>query len=398
MADANCFDNDFFEDLIKDTNFVLAKTGSLMSSRKKVLTPLYAINCIYGGGIPLGVIGEISGPPGSGKSTFSYQCMANYQIAYPEGIPVIYDMESSMDDIRLGMLGVDTNKLLRLPATSMEEAFASMFAIMIKIEEKCKEFPDISSFQIYDTISTGGTNKQHEAVENGKSVMNAGGMQEAPRILKQNLGNLFPYLEKFPVFVGLLNQVFTQMGTYQSSVKSGGGFGLKHGAHFHITFGNNKDVFEDGFIAGTESMIKLEKSKLSPKFVDIPCYIDSRHGGRIDEVDSFVKYLSDSNLGIIKTGAWFNIKDTIDSMIVDYPGLEKREDLVKLGRNLRKADMYAEIHANSDLLNLLQIRLIDFINNIFPMQSLVNEDFKFELIDNCCYFDEINVVKEDKEN
>ena len=196
-----------------------------MNARHKVPTPLYVVNCIYGGGIPLGVIGEISGPPSSGKSTFSYQCMGNYQKLYPEGVPVVYDQESSMDDTRLRVLGVDTDKLLRRPATSMEDAFASMFTILEKLSNLMDKRPNISSFQIYDTISTGGTNKQHQATMEGKAVMNAGGMQEAPRILKQNLANVFPYLEKFPIFLGLLNQVFTQMGTYTSSIGSGGGYG-----------------------------------------------------------------------------------------------------------------------------------------------------------------------------
>ena len=40
--------NEFFEDLIKDTDFVIAKSGSLMNSRSKVTTPVLAINCIYG--------------------------------------------------------------------------------------------------------------------------------------------------------------------------------------------------------------------------------------------------------------------------------------------------------------------------------------------------------------
>ena len=73
---------EFFDNLIKDTKFVVAQDGSLMNSRNKVTTPLYAINCIYGGGLPLGIITRISGHPGSGKSTFSYQCMANYQKEY----------------------------------------------------------------------------------------------------------------------------------------------------------------------------------------------------------------------------------------------------------------------------------------------------------------------------
>lgn len=218
-------DKEFFSDLIKDTDFVIAKEGSLMNSRMKVSTPLYVVNCIYGGGIPLGVIGEISGAPSSGKSTFAYQCMGNYQKEYPDGVPVIYDMESSMDDSRLETLGVDTNKVLRLPATSLEEAFSSMFKILNKIDKAKETVPDISSFQIYDTISSGGTEKQHKNVSEGNNAFGAGSMMEAPRIIKQNLMNLFPYLEKYPLGVLLLNQVFTQMTTYTSKLGSGGGMG-----------------------------------------------------------------------------------------------------------------------------------------------------------------------------
>ena len=102
---------DLFIELMSDTEFVPAATGSLMHSRKKVTTPLYVINCLYGGGLPLGILSEISGGPGSGKSTFLYQCMGNYQKEYPtDSVSVIYDMETSMDDDRLRILGVDTSK------------------------------------------------------------------------------------------------------------------------------------------------------------------------------------------------------------------------------------------------------------------------------------------------
>ena len=124
----------FYEDLMKDTEFIRADTGSLMSARNRVSTPLYVLNCIYGGGVPLGILSEVSGSPGGGKSTFAYQCMGNYQKEYQDGVSVIYDMEASMDSERLKVLGVDPSKVLRLPATSMEDAFGSMFKILNKIK------------------------------------------------------------------------------------------------------------------------------------------------------------------------------------------------------------------------------------------------------------------------
>lgn len=376
---------EFFDDLIKDTDFVMADTGSLMSSRIKVSTPILALNCIWGGGLPLGIISEVSGPPQSGKSTFLYQCMGRYQKEQPDGVAVIYDLEASMDDGRLQDLGIDTSKALRLPSSSMQNAFANMFKMMNKIEDIKEKIPDISMFQIYDSLGSGGTDKQHEATEKGNNVFGTGTMMEEPRILKSNLKNVFPYLEKFPIFLGLINQVSTQINSYGgASVGSGGGFSLKHLAHVHIEFkGNPQDTYEKGFIVGTQSNIIMKKSKLSPKFTDIPCYIDITKGGIIDEAKSFGLYLV--NIGMIKTGSWYSISDTIDYLINTYPDLDIPE-VQAFKKNIRKDDLYRVMGEDQDLLKLLQIAFIDKIDTIYPAQREVNNDYQMKLIEECKYF------------
>lgn len=219
--------NELIQEVAKDTGFDIASDDVLMSSNIKVKTPLLVLNCLYGGGLPLGIISEISGPPSSGKSTFLYQCMGNYQRDYPEGVPVVYDMEASWDNDRMEKLGVNTAGVLRMKSSSLEDAFEHMFKMLNKIaklkEEKNK---DITSFQIYDSISAGGTEKQHAAIEEGNNAFGAGSMMEAPRIIKQNLSNVLQYLEKFPVFIGLINQVFSNVGRFQTTVESGGGYGI----------------------------------------------------------------------------------------------------------------------------------------------------------------------------
>lgn len=376
-------DDDFFKDLSKGTDFVMADEGSLMSARMKVPTPLLVINCIWGGGIPLGIMGEVSGPPASGKSTFAYQCMGNYQKYISDGVSVIYDQESSMDRDRLHSLGVDVGKVLRLPSTSMESSFENMFKMLNKLKEIHKTKDTISSFQIYDTLAAGGTNKQHESINQGGGAFNAGSMMESPRIIKQNLLNVFQYIEEFPVMILFLNQVFTQgVGTYAPSVKSGGGYGLSHNIHIHIVFGNNKDVFEDGFLIGTESMVKLEKSKLSPKLTEIPCYIDATQGGKIDEVESFFRYCT-NKANIIKTGSWYSIADTIDYLTNRY---YMDESVEGLKNNIRKDDLRNRMKEEPDLLDLMQIRLIDFINDIYPLQKDINKEYKQTIIERCKYF------------
>lgn len=144
-------------------------------------------------------------------------------------------------------------------------------------------------------------------------------------------------------------------------------------------------------------MVKLEKSKLSPKIVDIPCYIDVTAGGVIDKVESFVRYLTNPNINFIKTGSWYTIKDTIDNMAEAYPILKDRKEVMELRKSFRRNELYNEFHKNEDLMKLLEIWLIDFIDGIYPAQREVNGEYQKSLIDSCKYLKEdndIDVLKE----
>lgn len=132
----------------------------------------------------------------------------------------------------------------------------------------------------------------------------------------------------------------------------------------------------------------MNKSKLSPKFTDIPCNIDIRKGGVIDEVGSFVEYVSRSNIDIVTMGSWYNIKKTIPVMMESY-GISA-DSLEKYNKNYRKDDFYNLVRNDKDLLLLLQVRLIDFINEIYPGQKEVNEGYKEELMKQCSYFQKLN--------
>lgn len=140
----------------------------------------------------------------------------------------------------------------------------------------------------------------------------------------------------------------------------------------------------------------MNKSKLSPKFTDIPCNIDIRKGGVIDEIGSFVEYISRSNIDIVTMGSWYNIKKTIPIMIESY-GINT-DLLEKYNKNYRKDDFYNLVRDDKDLLLLLQVRLIDFINEIYPGQKEVNEGYKKELMGQCSYFQELNKEVEVVEN
>lgn len=386
-------DDAFMDDLIDGTDMVRVEEGSLMNtdSRPKARFPLWVINCILGGGIPLTLQTEFSGLPASGKTTSAYQTLANYLNQYPDGIGVVIDTEGSMDVPRLKSFGIDTTRVIRQPAKSIENAFGSMFSIFTRLRKAREKNPNISVMVVFDSISSGGTNKQHDAAENGNSVLNAGSMMELPRILKQNTANVFPYIEQLPILVVYINQVSTTgIGSYVTKVESVGGFGLKHNLQFSLVWGPPKDCYENGFITGTECDVMMKKSKISPKFIEIPCFINAKDGGRVDEAASFMKYLQKGNVGLIKTGSWYNMNETMDKLMEKYSDIIDKEAVEKYKGNIRRLDLENKIRNDEQLQLLLQIALIDFVDDIYPLQRNINNEYQKELIKQCELFKEVN--------
>lgn len=214
---------DFFNELCKDTGFELVTENEVMNGRDKTPTPFYVLNCILGGGLPLGIQAEIAGNPASGKSTFSYASAGDFLRKYPNGVVAVLDLEDSLDLIRLQQLGVDTKRVLRLPSISLENAFENLFKILKKMasaKEASKE--DLKLFVIYDSLDAGGTDKQHSQIEQGGSAFGfGGGMMEKPRLLKANTGAVPRYLEDIDAVILYLNQISTQgIGGYVTTTES----------------------------------------------------------------------------------------------------------------------------------------------------------------------------------
>lgn len=385
--------SEFFDELIKDTEFKLCNENSLMTSRPKTSTPLSVLNCIFGEGIPLGVQMEVSGLPAGGKSTFAYGMMGKFQQKYKEnGVAVILDIEDSLDETRLKQFGIDTNRVLRLPSISLEKAFENMFKMfnkIIAIKEKTKQ--DINLFIIYDSLDAGGTDKQYEQIDNGGSAMSfGGGMMEKPRLLKQNTAAVTRFLEQVNACVCYINQVSTKgIGTYITTIESGGGFGKNHNMHLMLQFGAAKDdKIKEGdveYTVGTKSYIKITKNKTGPKYNSIPCYIDVRKLGIIDEVKSFMLYMMECKY-IQQGGGWYKLTKAIDELNNYFPGMLLIDLLTALDKNYRENDLIETVRKNKDLYNLLQIYLIEKISDIYPANSLNTNSYRQKLINDCSYF------------
>ena len=284
-----------------NTHLVSDMSAAVMHDRPKVRLPIPQLNCIFGGGVPLGIIIEAYGEPASGKTSTWYQTMGNFQQDYPEGISIIVDTEASVDSTRMPFMGCDPKKTLRIPCDSIESGFRQLFSILDK-KQNSKKLKDLPVFIIWDTISVGATEKQLASGE-----LNQGGMMEKPRILKNMLQLLMPRIEKQPIIVVLLNQVTTEMTQYGGRLTSGGGWAIKHNAHLRIRYNGGTTDYDGVYATYKHSAVSLDKSKLSPLFSGINILIDNTKGGVVDGPGSMAIYAADT-LHYINHAAWCNSK------------------------------------------------------------------------------------------
>lgn len=159
--------------------------------------------------------------------------------------------------------------------------------------------------------------------------------------------------------------------------------------HLMLQFGAAKDdKIKEGdveYTIGTKSYIKITKNKTGPKYNSIPCYIDVRKLGIIDEVKSFMLYMIECKY-IQQGGGWYKLSKAFEELGEYFPGMIAIESLEALDKNYRENDIIETVRKNKDLYNLLQIYLIEKISDIYPANSLNTNSYREKLIDDCSYF------------
>lgn len=367
MSDTNL--NDIIESLASGTNFKLSSKSEVLTTRKKVPTPLEVINCLLGGGIPFGTIYQSYGEPKTGKSTWSYQTMGIFQKLYPNGVAVVIDNEASADSERLEYLGVDTSKVLRLPSTSIESGFLSLLKLLDN-KKKIEQLKDVPVFVIWDTISKG------LAQDNStQSRMNA---QDRARIIKNYMSPVLTEIEKQDFILCLLNQVIFKTDKYgNTKTDSGGGIALKHDVHLSTKLSLGGDTYNGNYIVSRSSKLNIDKSKLGPEFYGIDVVIDITAGGMIDTVKSFVDYLINSDM-ITQAKGWYKL----DNLIETYKLHPISKILNDYNRSYRYDPLVEAVANNKIFYEALKLALTMKIEGIYKLQSLVMKPYKEERINN----------------
>ena len=370
--------HDLILDLMKNTEFEVMTDSRVLTSKRKVRTPLESLNCLLGGGFPLGIIAHIYGEPKAGKSTLFYQTMGIFQEDYPDGISIIVDMESSADPARLAALGVDVSRVMRLPATSIENGFIALRNLINNLES-IPELKDVPIFVIWDTISKG--------MATDTTVQSRMAAMERARVIKGYMSELQKSIEKHDMFLGLINQIIYTTDRYGNrKVEAGGGIALRHDNQISLFVKMKGDEFDDyGMLVRRESEISIDKSKISPEIKGFPCEMDVTKGGKIDWRSSLFYHLHWMGLTDQGKGGWYTHRhmyeskmlDDLSRFVLDRCGLD-------LDKKRRWNDFQEEILSNDLILNLLSHIYMSLIESKFSLQRDVIRDYHNKKLDDIC--------------
>ena len=367
-------DEEFYSSISKliegtEAHLVSDTSTGVMHDRYKVETPIPQLNCIFGGGIPMGIIIEAYGEPASGKSSTWYQTMGNFQRDYPESVSIIVDTEASVDSQRMPFMGCDPGRTMRIPATSIESGFNQVFAILDKKQQNDK-LRDMPVFIIWDTIGIGVTQKQLDT-----NNPYSDGMLSRAKTLKFELSELLPRIEKQPIIVVLLNQVTTQMNRFGSSLTSGGGWGLKHNAHLRLKYVGGKTDYSGIYAVTKHSHVDMDKSKISPQFNGISLVIDIQRGGVVDSLRSMASYALEPLGYIHQSKGWYNFNRLVEL------NPEYAESLIPYepGKSRRWGDLFNLFEENEFFLPLMELTFCKEISEIYTYQAEICKPYMDKL-------------------
>lgn len=204
-----------FNQLVKEQNTVApgaAVSGEDMFASTKIWIPTGSsiLDTIISnnpevGGWPCGRMIEIFGQEAIGKSTLTFQAMANCQKM--GGIPIYFDVEQAGSEDMMKACGVDLKRLIVSGLTSMEEIFQAMEANLTTIINN-KAYNNKPVLIVLDSLAQMTTDSEIEADYDHNmniSTMKAKQVGKAYR-------KIMPFLRKANACLVIINQLRDKPG------------------------------------------------------------------------------------------------------------------------------------------------------------------------------------------
>ena len=217
---------------------------------------------IYGG-IPGNKITAIAGESSTGKTFFCLGVVQHFLDTNPDAGVIYFESESAISKQMIEDRGIDSNRMLIVPVTTVQQFRTQSIKILDKYLEQPFDLRKPMMF-VLDSLGMLSTSKEIEDSEAGKETRDMTRAQVVKsifRVLTLKLGKA-----KVPLIV--TNHTYDVVGAYIPTKEMGGGSGLKYAASTIIYLSKKKE--KDGKeVVGNIIKCKTAKSRLTKENSDV---------------------------------------------------------------------------------------------------------------------------------
>ena len=211
---------------------------------------------IYGG-IPNNKITAIAGETSTGKTFFCLGMVQHFLESNPDAGVIYFESESAISKQMIEDRGIDSNRMLLVPVTTVQEFRLQAIKILDKYNEQTAKERKPLMF-VLDSLGMLSTSKEVEDSEAGKETRD---MTRA-QVVKSIFRVLTLKLGKANVPLIVTNHTYDVVGAYIPTKEMGGGSGLKYAASTIVYLSKKKE--KDGKeIIGNIIKCKTAKSRLT---------------------------------------------------------------------------------------------------------------------------------------
>lgn len=230
-----------------------------------ISTGIPALDKKLGGGIIIGGLAEIFGLESTGKSTIAGMVAAQAQ---KRDMPVIYlDTEAATSMARLKMLGVDTEKLIYVQPSCLEDVYDTIGQVLTsKLKDRSWEGPALI---IWDSLAQTPAKKEIE-MEAGDEYTKE--MAIRARINSMGLRKLQKVVQNAEVTLLIVNQVRENVGqTFGEKYSTPGGHAPKFSCiqRIRLDATNTVKINEAAGITGKRIRAKSVKNKAYTPLLEV---------------------------------------------------------------------------------------------------------------------------------
>ena len=242
------------------------------------------LDCVLGGGWPLGRLSNVVGDRSTGKSLLCTEACANFMMQYPKGKIRYIDSEAAFDVQYAERLGIDMRGVdLVGDMETVEELHKSLSEFLDSVKNG-----GLFILDSLDALTDQGENES----EISKGTFGA----KKPKIMSQIFRRLVRKIHEKNVHVMLISQTRDLIGRpYAMKTKSGGNavdFFMSHIIWLHKRESIKKTIQGKEYIVGIGVEAKCEKNKISWPFAR--CEFPLLFGFGIDDVAASVSWLEET--------------------------------------------------------------------------------------------------------